>query len=386
VKWLLSRRCTINTDNIDSIFREAARGGNLEMVKFLTSNYQSGNIYRLRIAIFDGAAEGGNIHILDWARHQGYVTKIGYDYSTKAARSGKLHVLQWMKECELFISEQVAVSAAREGHLNILKWLQEHNPEVFFGNTNDVAMKAARNGHFEVLMWIIKQGFVFSVEQVAEEALRSQCVELMDWAWKHKQFNVASLETLCQSAARSGQFDVLKWLKAHGFPVCTRISSFAAANNHLPVLQWARENGCEWNSSVTKEAALYGNVKVLDWAITNGCPWNQEEVLTAAVRREHIHIIEWARRRGVSFPHSMKRTAEARLQGRSKAFFLKWLAENGCPSKPFFVGWFEEDSNFEKEIASLSRKSWHRNAWLKILLMLGVVPVLVLVEHIIGFL
>ena len=54
-------------------------------------------------------------------------------------------------------------------------------------------------------------------------------------------------ELLCQAAARSGQLEELKALRADGCPWNNWTCLAAAKGGHLEVLQWARANGCPWN-------------------------------------------------------------------------------------------------------------------------------------------
>ena len=51
-------------------------------------------------------------------------------------------------------------------------------------------------------------------------------------------------ERLCQAAARSGQLEELKALRADGWPWDAGTCEWAAYGGHLEVLQWARANGC----------------------------------------------------------------------------------------------------------------------------------------------
>ena len=79
-------------------------------------------------------------------------------------------------------------------------------------------------------------------------------------------------ELLCQAAARSGQLEELKALRADGWPWDQEACSAAALDGHLEVLQWARANGCPWGRSTCRWAAKGGHLEVLRWARANGCP------------------------------------------------------------------------------------------------------------------
>ena len=68
-------------------------------------------------------------------------------------------------------------------------------------------------------------------------------------------------DMLCNAAARSGQFEELKVLRAENWP-WSRITCAKAANDgQLKILQWARENDCPWDEDTRYEAAAMGYVE-----------------------------------------------------------------------------------------------------------------------------
>ena len=71
-------------------------------------------------------------------------------------------------------------------------------------------------------------------------------------------------EYLCMAAARSGQLEELKVLRANGCPWYEDTCWSSARGGHLEVLQWARANGCEWDGNTCcKYAAHGGHLEVL---------------------------------------------------------------------------------------------------------------------------
>ena len=121
---------------------------------------------------------------------------------------------------------------------------------------------AARSGQFEEL-----------------KALRAE-----NWPWSR---------LTCAKAANDGQLKILKWLRANGCPWDERTCAFAAKGGHLEMLKWARENDCPWNEATCMKAAEAGHLEVLKWARENGCPWDAE-TLVSAVTNEHYDVLRWA--------------------------------------------------------------------------------------------
>ena len=104
-------------------------------------------------------------------------------------------------------------------------------------------------------------------------------------------------ERLCQAAARSGQLEELKALRADGCPWNNWTCLAAAKGGHLEVLQWARVNGCPWDENTCTCAAGNGQLEVLQWAHANGCPWDEVTCLRAA-EGGHLEVLQWLRENG----------------------------------------------------------------------------------------
>ena len=77
-------------------------------------------------------------------------------------------------------------------------------------------------------------------------------------------------EYLCEAAARSGQLEELKLLRADGCSWDRSTSRAAAEGGHLEVLQWAHANGCPWDEGTCRGAAEGGHLEVLKWLRANG--------------------------------------------------------------------------------------------------------------------
>ena len=63
---------------------------------------------------------------------------------------------------------------------------------------------------------------------------------------------------LCAAAARNGDLEELKAMRAENFPWGERTCACAARGGHLEVLKWARENDCPWDDMTCANAAEGG--------------------------------------------------------------------------------------------------------------------------------
>jgi len=102
---------------------------------------------------------------------------------------------------------------------------------------------------------------------------------------------------LCAAAARIGDLEELKALRAEDFPWDAWTCMYAALGGHLDVLQWTRENDCPWDNWTCAFAAKSGHLDVLQWARAKGCPWD-EATCAYAAKGGHLEMLKWARENG----------------------------------------------------------------------------------------
>ena len=78
---------------------------------------------------------------------------------------------------------------------------------------------------------------------------------------RHSRGVLRNKSLLCAAAARSGQLEELKALRAKNFPWGKRACAYAAWGGYLEVLKWARESGCAWTGNTRRLAASKGYVE-----------------------------------------------------------------------------------------------------------------------------
>jgi hypothetical protein len=131
---------------------------------------------------------------------------------------------------------------------------------------------------------------------------------------------------LCAAAARVGDLEALKALRAENLPWGGWTCKFAAKGGHLEVLKWAHENGCPWDADTCAFAARRGHLEMLKWARENGCPWSAWTCESAALGGQ-LEVLQWARENDC--PWDRWTCAYAAAGGQLEV--LQWARENGCP-------------------------------------------------------
>src|SRR5689334_21762832 len=112
--------------------------------------------FRSRSEFCEKAAELGSFSLLEWARQANGMCRSAkaWDKSTcaGAAQGGHLEVLKWARANGCPWNEWTCANAAAGGHLEVLKWAREYTCPW---NLWTCSM-AAQGGHLEVLKWARK--------------------------------------------------------------------------------------------------------------------------------------------------------------------------------------------------------------------------------------
>jgi hypothetical protein len=182
-------------------------------------------------------------------------------------------------------------TAARRGYLSSLKCQRRH------GRLSDedeglLCAAAARTGDIEAVKALRAENFPWDWRTCAFAAGGGQ-LKFLKWA----RTNECWWKGTCCWAAGSGHLEVLKWLRANGCPVDEYTCANAAQKGHFEVLKWARANGCPWDEKTCAFAAENGHLEILKWARANGCPWD-EDTCENATREGHLEVLKWARENG----------------------------------------------------------------------------------------
>ncbi len=103
-----------------NIWKNAAEGGHLNIIKWLINNgceYDD--------CIFECAAEHGHLNILKWGFQNGY--KLPDNIAEIAASHGKLYIIIWLHENNFKFDQKVHVCAAESGNLELVKRLTSYD-------------------------------------------------------------------------------------------------------------------------------------------------------------------------------------------------------------------------------------------------------------------
>ena len=183
----------------------------------------------------------------------------------------------------------VIINSITNGYTEIFVWLINRRKDLICHNSKYYCTEAAKSGSFDILKYIYANELLFDAVMIRAP------------------------DVSC-AASMNGHFDILKWLLQNK---CRRVDdnifSGAAIHGRIDILEYLLENGYRCGNTVFIKAAASGQIKVLEWFRTRlgfskkrGCKWN------VRLYRENVRLY-----------------SEAAINGHLEV--VKWLYVNGCP-------------------------------------------------------
>jgi len=171
------------------------------------------------------------------------------------------------------------------------------------------------------------------------------------WALLRKAVQKGGWHAACDSAARRGDLQAVRWVHAQGWDVIPSVRS-AAKGGHVHLLKWMHKLTPEhrdWNAEAFSAAAGSGHLESVKFlrAQTPPCPWSQRACEEAA-EGGHVHVLRWLRLQSPPCPWHPMVCWGAAYNGRLES--LRWLRSQSPPCPWYAHGCLE-----------VARQLGHRN-------------------------
>ena len=299
-------------DTFDSCM-DAATVGNLQFLQLNAHHFDRPGLLREGISLY--AAREGHLEVLQWLSLQ---AALGPETCRGAAAGGQLAVLQWAREQGCHLDADTCAAAARKGHLAVLRWVRHHGC-AWRASTCEAA---AGGGHLAVLQYAHQNGCAWDLS-TCEAAASGGHLAVLQYA---HQNGCAWDSRTCESAARGGHLAVLQYARQHNCEMWGAEACSAAAEcGHLSILKWLRQHGCQWDSHTTCVAAIYNHLEVLKWARQQDppCPWwsGGQSVLARHDTRPDVLVFLWQQQA----PLSRSSLAQARAAATEMTYAVLLL-------------------------------------------------------------
>jgi hypothetical protein len=162
-------------------------------------------------------------------------------------------------------------------------------------------------------------------DQVASGAAVAASVPKLQWL--HAQQGRPLHEDITYHAAKSGNVDVLNWLKDRGHAFTAVTCWGAAAGAHVHILKYLRDGACGWNTYACSAAAKAGHLTTLQWLHEQGCPWEPDEICGDAAESSSIEMLLYLMQQGCVL--NERTLLKAAAQG--KLAVCQFLLAEQCP-------------------------------------------------------
>lgn len=228
------------------------------------------------------AAENGHLHILRFARDNGF--RFGAEAGKAAALGGCTDLLLWIEPNPYKWPYSVFQGFAEGGQTQLLEKFWSFMAMSVYA----LAQTAARAGHLEAFKWVYaKEDLVsssllnvgFDLEWAEQQGLVLKGVHLTPK--QVSNFDVINFfvssglksvgETVTYAAAKQS-VKFLEWAVAHGAQLMGSTFAPAVAARNWDTIQWLKEHDCPWDHQAFDKAAALGNMKLLTWLKNNSCP------------------------------------------------------------------------------------------------------------------
>jgi hypothetical protein len=108
-------------------------------------------------------------------------------------------------------------------------------------------------------------------------AALSGCIQKLQWV--RDNLNRGALpDDISSYAARSGNVDMIEWLRGQGAAINSLTCAEAAGAGLIHMLEHLRTHGCEWDEETSAAAAKAGRTAALKWLREQGCPWDADTI------------------------------------------------------------------------------------------------------------
>jgi hypothetical protein len=208
------------------------------------------------------------------------------------------------------------------------------------------------------ITWAINRGI--PRERLCSEAAKTDQFEMLKWLWS---IGMPKNELACIGAVWSGNLEMLQWLLSQGCPCSKKICLVSPGSKDItPILKWIKENTNYWverdvmraavrvgniatlqwmhydigmslDSDLCRIAADHGNLYTLEWLYDRGATLSIN-ICARAAEKNYVSIITWIHAiykagRITSMPWHKGISSRAILADNFELF--EWLIAEGCP-------------------------------------------------------
>ena len=296
------------------------------------------------------AAENGNLCMVQWLAGKGFRSNDSL-VTKSAAKGGNIEVLKFLISLDCPMAEDVCIIAAENGHLELLKWAKLNSNLWQDAMMFPAAAKSSRE---DLHQWLLELHCPFMENESFPIAYELMNFKFIKFALANGStvWDDDLKYELRRTASLIGDLEVFKWAHSTACKDPRFLTSILAYGGHVHILEWRRVHEFEfcWDKSALLTACKRGHIHVLEWAfdkygccdvIANEC----FQIALTFYRPCHLHLLSFIHGR---WPNVLKCSNIWNRASSSGYFELCfWLYKHGCPFLPdtYKIAWWR-DGNY----------------------------------------
>ena len=291
------------------------------------------------------AAENGNLCMVQWLAGKGFRSEDSL-VTKSAAKGGNLEVLKFLLSLDCPMAEDVCIIAAENGHLELLKWAKLNSNVWQDAMMFPAAAKSSRE---DLHQWLLELHCPFMENESFPIAYELKNFKFIKFALANGSTVLDDdlKYELRRTASLIGDLEVFKWAHSTASTLRSSLTRIQAYEGHVHILEWRRVHEFEfcWDKSALLTACQRGHIHVLEWAIDKYgcCDVIANECFQIALRFYrpcHLHLLSFIHSRWPNVLKCSNIWNQASSIGNFELCF--WLYKHGCPFLPdtYEIAWF----------------------------------------------
>lgn len=135
--------------------------------------------------------------------------------------------------------------AAQSGNIELMNWALD-NGEITEDNANDICYKITSCQNYDLLKWMLqKKGFRW-YPGASKPIIHHGDFKMLKWLWENKY---ELDKAICKIAAKLGHSEIMFWAIEKGFPLDDSVLAYAVNREDTKLIQWMLDNGCTWSKA-----------------------------------------------------------------------------------------------------------------------------------------
>lgn len=292
----------------------AAANGHLSIVKYLLSLDKSKARYYLSHALKEAAA-AGHLNIVK------YFVYLGVQMFTehkepfiRAAANGHFHVVKYFVNIFMNtdvtvadVGQNILISVASNGHLDMIKYLRSLGVDER-AVKNKCLRSAALYGHIDTVKYFVSLGADVRFGDIVHAAAKGH-LKVLKYLMSFKP-DADTIYQAILASAKNGHLEVVQYLiSLANTTIYYDVFDHACASGHLKLVKYVVSLVVDLTATTVNEGFIHacakGHIKIMKYLVSLGADItaNNNSAFARAAEYGHIHVLKYLKSMGACIPN-----------------------------------------------------------------------------------